>query len=254
MRSRDDGMDPLAEIISIWGIRDPFSMLSHLSGALLAVVGLVVLLRRAAACELSWRARLVVSVYAGSLFFSFTSSALFHYFPWEADELVFFKRLDHAAIFILIAGTCTVLLNAGRSLGRRARIAACWVICVAAMILKMIYWPMSLRMTAAIYLAVGWAAAASVLSAMRDVAWDDLKLLVVGMITYTMAAVVFATGAPPLWPGVVEGHELFHLMTLGGAAAHFLFVLRYCAASRGSWSMAPRTATEINLVSDRRGS
>lgn len=230
-------------------------MLSHLSGALLALLGLIVLLRRATARALPWRARLALGAYAGSLFFTFFASALFHYFPWSPAKLVFFKKLDHAAIFMVIAGTCTVLLNAGGAERRRTLIAACWIVSVAALFLKMLFWPMSLWMTAAVYLCVGWIGAVSVLRALRHVGWEDLRLLVHGMVIFSAAAVVFATEAPVLWPGVIEGHELFHLMVLGGAAAHFVFVHQYCTLPGG---LRKRHAEEqrdcVGLVADPLGS
>lgn len=243
------------EVISFWGIREPFSTLSHSSGALLALLGLVVLLRRAIVHELSWRACLVFAVYAASLVIAFSASALFHYFPWSAEDLMSLKKLDHAAIFLFIAGTCTVLLNAGCSHRRRELIAACWLVSMAALILKMVYWPMSLWMSAMVYLTVGWTAAASVLHALRHVAWDDLRLLVYGMAVYTLAAVVFATEAPVVWPGVIEGHELFHLMTLAGAATHFRFIHRHCTVPASLRATEPRKiARQISLIADRPGS
>lgn len=247
-------MPLVAEVISFWGIRDPFSMLSHSAGALLAALGLVVLLRRAAARRLSWRACLVIAVYAGSLIIAFTASALFHYFPRDAQELVFFKKLDHAAIFILIAGTCTVLLNAACADRRRTLIAACWIVAISALILKMIIWPMSLWMSASVYLAVGWTAAASVLNAMRHVTLDDLRLLIGGMVVYSLAAVVFAAEAPVVWSGVIEGHELFHLMTLAAAAMHFQFVHQYCTVPTILQTSGPTLANNsVSLVADPQG-
>lgn len=243
------------EIISLWGIRNPFSMLSHTAGALLAVCGLVLLLRRAAVYRLVWRARLGFCVYAGSLIVSFTASALFHFFVWSPEELVFFKKVDHAAIFLLIASTCTVLLNAQRTARRTERMAACWVVAVAALVLKMIVWPMSLWTSASIYLVVGWTAAASVLTAMRDLDWDDLRLLIYGMVIFSLAAFIFATEQPVIWPGVVEGHELFHVMALAGAATHFVFVYEYCARPAALRRSARLSTNEaISLAADPQGS
>lgn len=207
-------------------------MLSHSSGALAALLGLAVLMRRATLHDLRWQERLGLSVYAASLFVTFTASSLFHYFPWSPEELVFFKKLDHASIFVVIAATCTVLLNAGRSQHRGLLIGACWLVSMAALVLKMAVWPMALWMTAMVYLSVGWITAASVLTALRDVAWSDLRLLVYGMVVHSGAAAVFAAEAPVLWPGVIEGHELFHAMVLVGTVMHFLFVARYCATVR----------------------
>lgn len=241
-----------ADIISIWGVREPLSTFSHMSGAFLAGLGVLVLRRRARARSLPRDGRIGLTAYGFSVIFAFTASALFHYFPWKPAELVFFKKLDHAAIFAVIAGTCTVLLNAGRSPHRRLFIIACWTLCAAAAALKMLVWPMSLWMSAAIYLTVGWAGAASVLSALRDASWTELRLLVYGMIVLTISAVVFATETPVIWEGVVEGHELFHILVLIGAALHFHFILRYCTVPDGLCGDQDDDFSVISLIGDRR--
>lgn len=164
---------------------------------------------------------------------AFTASALFHYFPWSPEELVFFKKLDHAAIFLVIGGTCTVLLNAGRSSRSGVLIALCWMIVSAALALKMLVWPMPLWLSAAVYLTIGWIGAVSVLAALRHVSWSKLRLLVHGAAVLTIGAVVFATEYPVLWKGVIEGHELFHLIVLIGTTLHFLFILQYCTVPGG---------------------
>lgn len=230
------------------------SMLSHLWGALLALIGLVVLLRRAEKRGLPHRSRIALATYAGSSVFTFAASALFHYFPAGTDALVLFKKLDHAAIFVLIGGTCTVLLEAGGREGRRRIIAACWIVCGGALVLKMVFWPMALWMTASVYLAVGWVAGVSVLRAMRHVPWRRLRWLVYGMLIHSAAAVVFATEAPVLWPGVVEGHEMFHVMVLAGVALHFYFVHEYCTLPEGLCAAKPERRRAVSLAADPRES
>lgn len=229
-------------------------MLSHLSGAVLAVLGLFVLLRKATAHGLSRRGRASLIAYGVSLIVAFTASALFHYFPWNPNELVFFKKLDHAAIFLVIAGTCTVLLNAGRTRHRPELTAACWGVALAALVLKMLIWPMQLWLTAVIYVSVGWIGAVSVLVALRHVSWTELRLLVHGAVILTVGAVVFATEYPVLWTGVIEGHELFHLMVLVGSGLHFAFVLRFCTVPDALRESAPASASsKLSLAADPQG-
>lgn len=244
----------VAEVVSMWGIREPVSALSHLAGALLAVVALFALRRRAAVNRVNRRTRVGLIVYAASLIFTFAASTLFHLFPGRPEDLVFFKKLDHAAIFVLIAGTCTALLNAGRERGRLLRMTACWAVSMSALIAKMVFWPMALWVSAIVYLSVGWTVAVSVLAALSDAEWDELKLLVYGMILHTAGAVVFAAETPVLWPGMVEGHELFHLIVLAGTALHFLFVWRHCAVPMPLHGRGTAPVPTVSLAVDRQGS
>ena len=187
---------------------------------------------------------------------AYTASALFHYFPWNPEELVFFKKLDHAAIFLVIGGTCTVLLNAGQSARSGSLIALCWIIVGAALALKMLVWPMPLWLSAAVYLTVGWIGAVSVLVALRHVSWPKLRWLVHGAAVLTIAAIVFATESPVLWSGVIEGHELFHLLVLVGTTLHFLFILQYCTVPEALCRSADEEASPslgVSLAADSRG-
>lgn len=218
----------LLDIQVLWHIREPFSALSHLLGALLGLVATVALVRRARKRGLGrWGVRRMAA-YGLTLVFVFAASAAFHFPTWPKEDLVLLKKLDHAAIFLTIAGTCTAIFGAVRTRWATYLTVATWLAAVIGGVLKMLIWPMPLWLTAAIYLAVGWTAASGLVALMSEMEPVHKRLLAGGSAAFTVGAGVFAAQWPVLWRGVLEAHELFHVLVLAGAALFFTFVYRFC--------------------------
>ena len=215
----------LLEVIARWGIREPFSTFSHLLGAVLGLAALAALVGRARQRGMGNAGVWALVVYSISMALGFTASALFH---GSYEELVFYKKLDHAAIFVMIAGTGTALYGALHTRWAGPIMGALWVVCMAALAVKMIVWPMTLPMTALMYVTVGWCTLVGLFAIVRAVGWRRLRPLFLGAAVLTVGAAVFALRWPVLWPGVVEGHELFHVFVLAGAGIHFWFIYEIC--------------------------
>ena len=105
----------LLEVIPRWGLRHPVSTMSHLLGAVLGVAALAALIWRAQRRGIKSRAVWALAVYGVSMALGFAASALFHTPILSSEELVLYKKLDHAAIFVMIAGTGTALYGALRT-------------------------------------------------------------------------------------------------------------------------------------------
>lgn len=218
----------LLDVQSLWHIREPFSALSHLLGALLGGVATIALVRRAQKRGLGrWGVRRMVA-YGLTLVFVFAASTAFHFPTWPPEKLVLLKKLDHAAIFLTIAGTCTAIYGAVRTRWTTYLTAATWGVAVVGGVLKMLIWPMPLWLSAVIYLAVGWTAASGLIALVSEMEPVHKHLLVGGSAAFTIGAGVFIAKRPVLWRGVLEGHELFHVLVLAGAALFFVFVYRFC--------------------------
>ena len=222
----------LLEVIPRWGIREPFSTFSHLLGALLGLAALAVLVGRARQRGMGHAGVWALVVYGVSMALGFTASALFHGSMVPFEELVFFKKLDHAAIFVMIAGTGTALYGALHTRWAGPVIGVLWVVCMGALAIKMIVWPMPLPVTALMYVTVGWCTLLGLFAIVRTVGWQRVRPLFLGAAVLTVGAAVFALEWPVLWPGVVEGHEVFHMFVLAGAGIHFWFIYETCTLPR----------------------
>lgn len=193
---------------------------SHEIAAAAALAGWIVL----ALLAPSARARAAASVYGASLFALFAVSALYHRPTWAPRARLAMRRADHAAIFLLIAGTYTplcVLLGGARG---GALLAIVWTGAVLG-IAQAIVWPRAPKpIVAIVYLALGWIVL-PVLPALRALLGPAaLALLAAGGIVYSLGAVVYAARRPDPFPRVFGYHEVFHAMVIAAAALHFAVV------------------------------
>ncbi len=202
--------------------------MSHVLGALMALVALAVLMQRARQRGMTGHGLWALALYGLSMVLGFTASAMFHAPILSTEDLILYKKLDHAAIFLMIAGTGTALYGAMHARWARPMIGALWAICLGALAIKMMIWPMPLWLTAVIYVSVGWCALIGLFVIIQAVGWRRLRPLFWGAAVLTVGAVMFATELPVVWPGVVEGHEVFHVLSLVGAGIHFWFIYETC--------------------------
>ncbi len=190
---------------------------SHEIAAGVALAGLVALVLLAPGP----RARLAGAVYGGSLVALFAVSALYHRPTWSPRARLWMRRLDHSAIFLLIAGTFTplcLLLGDDRA---RTILGVVWVGAGLGM-LRAILWPTAPRAVAtSLYLLLGWAAAPLVPAMYRTLGPGALALLATGGMLYTVGAVIYATRRPDPFPRVFGYHEIFHALVIAAAGLHF---------------------------------
>lgn len=205
--------------------RDPFSMMSHLVGALWSLGATYVLVRRARRNEMRG---LAVGVYGFTMAVAFSASVLFHFVDSGSPRYELFNRLDHSAIFLMIAGTGTGIYGAFQAQWANWLTGALWSMAILGIFLMLTFWPMPDWLAATIYLIVGWLGSLGVLAFMHEVNGRSVRLFLVGAVAYTVGAIVYAVGWPSLWPGVIGAHGVFHLLVLLGAALHFGFIWRHC--------------------------
>ncbi len=223
----------LLEVITRWGLRNPVSMMSHLLGAVLSVAALAALVWRARQRGMKSRGVWALAVYGVSMAVGFAVSALFHAPVLSSEELVLLKKFDHAAIFLMIAGTGTALYGALRTRWAGPMIGVLWMICLGTIAIKMMVWPMPLWLTALMYVTVGWCTLIGLFVIVRRVGWRRMRPLFWGAAVLTLGAAVFAIRWPVLWPDIVEGHELFHVLVLIGTGIHFGFIYETCTVPDG---------------------
>ncbi|HUP48010.1 MAG TPA: hemolysin III family protein [Thermoanaerobaculia bacterium] len=172
----------------------------------------------------SARAGAAAAVYALSLVALFAISAIYHRIDWSERARARMRRLDHASIFLLIAGTYTpvAVLGLPGDDGRRLLIAI-WA-GAAVGIVQSIFWVGAPKAVAAIIaVAVGWTIV-PYLGAAGPLLTRHLGLIVAGGIAYTAGAIVYAAKRPNPHPRIFGYHEVFHALTVAGAVLHFVAV------------------------------
>jgi channel protein (hemolysin III family) len=217
-----------AAIRSIPGFTEPFSSLSHLLGAgVFAVLGCL-LLCRGRGC---WGRFACLAVYAFAGVFLLSMSGVYHLLAFGGSGRAVLERLDHSAIFVLIAGSFTpahgILF---RGWARWAPLLLVWSAATVGIILKVIYLtavPEWLGLS--LYLGLGWMGAASAAAIWRRFGAEFVRPLLLGGAMYTLGGVLEFARWPVLVPGVVGPHELMHLLVLAAVGLHWKFVYQFAA-------------------------
>jgi hemolysin III len=167
------------------------------------------------------RARLSAIVFATCLAVCFGASALYHRPTWRPRPRAWLARLDHAGIYLLIAGTYTPFGLLVMSRGWAVPVlSVVWGGAAAAILLKLVWVRAPKWLSAAIALALGWVAAAAFTQLLK-VPVAGLVLVVAGGLLYTAGAVVYARKRPDPVPHVFGYHELFHVLTVAAAACQY---------------------------------
>jgi len=175
------------------------------------------------------RERLALAIYAASLSALLGTSALYHRVNWRRPGTrIWMRRLDHSMIFLLIAGTVTpfALLVVPGSLGT-ALLIAVWAGALAGIFVELIWTGSPKWVSVAVYLGVGWIGALAFPSIVSNAGIGAGALIAVGGILYTIGAVVYARQRPDPRPTVFGYHEIFHVLVVAAAIAHFSAVAIY---------------------------
>lgn len=171
-------------------------------------------------------AALATSVYSVTILGLFGTSALYHRRTWRTPRSrAVMRRLDHAMIFLFIAGTYTPVIALTMEPDRaRVVLAIIWVGALAGVALKM-RWPNAPSWVGVpIYLALGYVAVFVLPDLLRGGGIAALVLLLVGGLFYTVGAIFYATRWPNPWPRTFGFHEFFHAATVLAAICHHVAI------------------------------
>jgi hemolysin III len=171
------------------------------------------------------RRRLAAAVFAGSVAACFGASALYHRVTWTPRVRLWMRRIDHAGVYLLIAGTYTpVSLLVLEGSWRPVVLTIVWAGAAAAIVLKLVWVAAPKWLTVAIGIALGWVAVVALPQLVTRLNLTAVILLVVGGLAYTAGAVIYALRRPDPVPAVFGYHELFHALTVVGVACQYVAI------------------------------
>ena len=172
-----------------------------------------------------FRARAAVGVYVATLVLMYGVSASYHLPDWTPRIREWWRKADHAAIFVLIAGTATpfCLLVLPPEAGRKLLLTM-WI-GAGVGVGQSLFWIRAPKLlTAALCLALGWLGAPYLPVFVSSLGPRIASLVLAGGLVYTAGAVVYSLKRPDPAPRVFGYHEIFHLLVIAGSAFHFLAV------------------------------
>lgn len=204
-------------------ITDPVAALSHAVGAIAFAIFTAPLLRRGRGSTI----RLVaLAVFAATALLLLAASTAFHAAPMGSATRAVLQRVDHGAIFLLIAGTFTgihAILFTG--LMRWGVLGFVWLGAIVGVIVKLIFFktmPESLGVS--LYLAFGWFGALTMIAIWRLHGGRHIVQVVAAGLAYTVGAIFELTGWPTLVPGVIGPHDAFHIAVIVGLGLFWMFI------------------------------
>ena len=205
--------------------REITSSLTHLAGALLAGAGTVKLAVNAWLAD-GAGALASVLVFGVSMVLLYCASSVYHWScAIQARAAGFLQRLDHMAIFMLIAGTytpiCVIML--GWPVGY-IMLSLVWSAALLGLVMKIFWMNAPVWLSCSIYVAMGWIAAFFIVPIMHAMSWASLAWLVAGGLLYTAGALIFGMERPRLRLSWFGPHELFHLFVMGGSFCHYITI------------------------------
>ena len=204
--------------------REPVSGYTHLAGLVVGCFGALLLLSRAHGAA----SFLPMLAYGVTLVGLYAASATYHLVPGSERLTRRLRQVDHAAIFLFIAGSCTpIFWCAFEGSDRGLMLGVVWAIAAAGIVFRVAWMKAPRALYTSMYVAMGWLVLIKASAAFHALSAPVLAFVVAGGITYMLGALVYATKRPNPLPSVFGFHEIWHIFVLAGSALHYaaIFVL-----------------------------
>jgi hemolysin III len=208
-------------------LREPVNGLTHLGAAVAAGIGLIILL------VIGWGnigKTISLTVYGISLILLFAASAIYHMVRARPSILNNLRKLDHSAIYILIAGTYTPFcFNLFTGFWQWGMLILIWGLAIIGVAVKLLWMDAPRWLYTGVYIAMGWLALLGSKELLATLPAGAIAWLLIGGITFTVGAIIYATKSFNFFPGKFGFHEVWHIFVILGALAHFIGILVYIA-------------------------
>lgn len=211
-------------------LREPVNALTHLAGAVLSLAATIVLVVMARSSTTALVAFLIYG--ASSVVLFSASTALHSVFAGPRLER-WLRRMDHGAIYGLIAGSYTpialVAMQPEYATWGWWLFGLVWLFAVGGLLFKTFWLGAPRWLSTALYLAMGWLVVVAIVPVAKALGLENMIWLGIGGFFYSVGAVVYALKRPRLWPATFGYHELWHLFVLAGWGCHLVIMLRLAA-------------------------
>ena len=193
---------------------------THGLGIILSIIALMLLVNWASEAQDMWKL-ISFSIFGTTLVLLYTASTLYHGAK-TAKMKQFFEKIDHMAIYLLIAGSYTPFtLVTLRGAWGWTLFGIIWAIALLGIIYKMFFLGRWKRFSVILYVSMGWMAVVAVQPFFENLHTGGLILLGIGGLLYSLGVIFF------IWERLPFNHAIWHLFVLGGSVCHFLAVGLY---------------------------
>ncbi|KKM11261.1 hemolysin III family channel protein [Clostridiales bacterium PH28_bin88] len=206
-------------------MREPVNTWTHFATFIAAIVGLVflVIMTRHNVSKL-----ITMTVYGSSVIALFGASSLYHWVRAIPRQVLILKKMDHIAIYLLIAGSYTPVFFYGLAgTWKWAMLIAIWTLTITGILLKIWFIHLPRYVSTAFYVTLGWIALVPFVQLIDNLPLGAILMMVLGGVAYTLGAIIYATKCFNFFPNRFGFHEIFHLFVMAGSITHFVMMLVY---------------------------
>jgi hemolysin III len=212
-------------------MKEPVNTWTHFIAFMAAIVGLVflIVMSKGDITKL-----VTMTIYGLSMILLYGASSIYHWIRTTPQKELLLKKIDHIAIYFLIAGSYTPVFYYG--LGgawRWAMLFSVWSLAVLGMALKLWLIRAPRYVSAGFYVSLGWIALVPFFQLIKHLQVGAIILMAVGGVLYTIGAVIYATKIFDFFPKRFGFHEIFHLFIAAGSIIHFMMILIYIVPMKG---------------------
>ncbi|WP_027623107.1 PAQR family membrane homeostasis protein TrhA [Clostridium lundense] len=207
--------------------RDPISGFTHLIGAFLSFIGLVLLLKLSIYKDSSW-AIIAFSIFGISLILLYSASSTYHIARVSQKVINILRRIDHSMIYILIAGTYTpiCLLALKGTLGITL-FTIVWILAFTGVMFKMFWFNCPRVLSTLFYIIMGWLVVFFIVPIIKAISIKGFVWLLIGGIFYTVGGIIYALKWPKINSKLFGFHEIFHIFVMLGSLCHYYLMVKF---------------------------
>lgn len=206
-------------------MKEPVNTWTHFVTCIAAVIGLVLLIR------LSYESTstlITMVIYGVSLILLYAASSIYHWVRTTPKKELWLKKLDHCAIYLLIAGSYTPVFYHGLDgVWKWVMLLVIWVMSIIGIVLKLFFIHLPRYLSTAFYVTLGWIAVIPFVKLVDALPLGAIILMIVGGMLYTIGSIIYATKIFDFFPQKFGFHEIFHLFVTAGSVVHFIMMVQY---------------------------
>ncbi|MFC4077864.1 PAQR family membrane homeostasis protein TrhA [Salinithrix halophila] len=206
-------------------MKEPVNTWTHFITFLTAIAGLVYLILLS---QENLSKLVTMTVYGSSLILLYGASSLYHWVRVTPGKELILKKLDHIAIYLLIAGSYTPVFYYGLSgVWKWSMLVSVWLLAGIGAFLKIWFVHAPRSISTVFYVTLGWIAVIPFFQLVSSLPTGAMILMIGGGLVYTVGALIYATKCFDFVPGRFGFHEIFHLFVMAGSALHFVMISHY---------------------------
>ncbi|MBU3127308.1 hemolysin III family protein [Clostridium tagluense] len=207
--------------------REPVSSITHLIGAILSTIGLILLIKYSLDTT-NVHNTIILAVFGISSILLYCASSTYHKSTSSKKVIKILRRVDHSMIYVLIAGTYTpICLIALKGTMGTVLFVVIWLLALIGIILKIVWFDAPRWLYTGFYILMGWISIFAIVPIIKAVSLGGFMWLLAGGLFYTIGGLIYATKWPKINLKLFGFHEIFHIFIMLGSLCLYILMFKY---------------------------